>query len=33
MPESNIVDDVGTSIHITSMADILINAEVLLPQG
>ena len=33
LPESDIVDDEGTPIHPMSMADILMNDEVLLPQG
>ena len=33
VPDADIVDDKGTPIHPTSMEDILMNAEVLLPQG
>ena len=32
LPEADIVDYEGTPIHPTSMADILMNAEVLRPQ-
>ena len=33
LPESDIVDDEGTPIHPMSMADILMNDEVLLTKG
>ena len=32
-PEADITDADGNAIHTTSVADILMNAEVVLPQG
>ena len=33
IPESDIVDDPGKALHTSSAADMLITAELLLPQG
>ena len=33
IPEEDIIDDQGRPLHPSSAADLMINAEVLLPQG